>query len=386
MKLLSLILAAWPGSISLSGAGDITAVLRSAREKHGLPAVAGAVIDRGALIAVDAVGVRKNGTEVKVTAQDTFHLGSCTKAMTATVIAMLIERGTLRWETTVEDAFPHMKTHPAYRRVTVRHLLMHRAGLRRESWPAGKTARDMYTLPGSPREQRRAYIEMILNQAPAAKIGERYVYANSGYSVAAAMAEKAMNTPWERFMRTMLFEPLGMKTAGFGAMGEPGKIDQPWQHKKTAAGVIAIEPGRFSDNPPVIGPGGTVHCSMADWATFIQLHLGTVRGGTKLCAKATLRELHEPKFGGSYACGWAVKERTWGGGKVLTHNGTNTMNYAVAWVAPLRQYAVLVATNQGGGNEGTACHDAAAALIRAYPPQRSQGTEVIDAERSADNE
>ena len=46
--------------------------------------------------------------------------------------------------------------------------------------------------------------------------------------------------------------------------------------------------------------------------------------------------------------GWKLCERSWGGGRVLTHDGTNTMNYAIAWVAPEKNFAVLVATNRGG--------------------------------------
>jgi hypothetical protein len=107
---------------------------------------------------------------------------------------------------------------------------------------------------------------------------------------------------------------------------------------------------------------------MADWAKFIQLHLGSAKSARKLLKPATLKALHEPLFGGRYACGWGVTERAWGGGKVLNHAGSNTMNYAVVWVAPLRKYAVFAATNQGGGEEAQACDDIAAGLLRAYPP------------------
>ena len=69
-------------------------------------------------------------------------------------------------------------------------------------------------------------------------------------------------------------------------------------------------------------------------------------------------------FGGNYALGWIVCERKWGGGKVLTHNGSNTMNYSVAWVAPKRGFAVLVCVNQGGDEAARACDEAASALIR----------------------
>jgi hypothetical protein len=61
--------------------------------------------------------------------------------------------------------------------------------------------------------------------------------------------------------------------------------------------------------------------------------------------------------------GWLVTERPWGGGRVLTHAGSNTMNYAVAWLAPRRDFAVLAATNLGGNKAASACDEAAAALI-----------------------
>ena len=51
-----------------------------------------------------------------------------------------------------------------------------------------------------------------------------------------------------------------------------------------------------------------------------------------------------------YALGWLVATRPWAGpgGRVLTHAGSNTMNYAVAWLAPEGKFGILVVTNQGG--------------------------------------
>jgi hypothetical protein len=91
------------------------------------------------------------------------------------------------------------------------------------------------------------------------------------------------------------------------------------------------------------------------------------RGGEKALLKPDIyRILQTPPFGGDYALGWVVVEREWGGGKVLTHAGSNTMNLAVAWVAPLRDFAVLVVTNQGGPAAVKACDEAASALINLY--------------------
>jgi hypothetical protein len=80
----------------------------------------------------------------------------------------------------------------------------------------------------------------------------------------------------------------------------------------------------------------------------------------------TFARLHEPAAGAgqAYAMGWIVCDRGWGGGRVLMHAGTNTMWYAVVWMAPKRDFAVLVATNQGGDRAATACDRAAWALIQ----------------------
>ena len=345
-------------------------LLESIRKKYNLPALAGAVILEGRTAAWGATGVRKIGSDVKVTSNDKFHIGSCTKAMTATIIAMLVERGKLKWEMTLFEAFPDMADdmHPDYRDVTLKHVLAHRGGLpaAERSWPKGKSFMDMHNLGGSAMEQRAVYTRMILRQEPEAKPGTKFIYSNAGYSIAGAMAERAMKTPWEALMKEMLFKPLGMTTAGFGAMGTPGKIDQPWQHRMSNEKLIAVEPGRLSDNPPILGPGGTVHCSIKDWAKFIAAHLKGLKGKGGLLKSETFEELHMPSFGGDYAPGWKVTKRDWAPDMVLTHSGSNTMSYAVVWMAPKRDFAVLAASNQGGGDVENGCDESCWMLIKEF--------------------
>ena len=67
-------------------------------------------------------------------------------------------------------------------------------------------------------------------------------------------------------------------------------------------------------------------------------------------------------------------ERPWGEGTVLTHSGCNTMNFAVVWLAPKRDFAVLICCNQGDGEAAQACDRAAAALITL---QRSSGESML---------
>lgn len=347
---------------------DLNAQLEPIRQKYDLPALAGAIVTSEGTVALGAVGVRKYGSPDPVTVDDQFHLGSCTKSMTATLIAMLVEEGRLSWHTTLAQAFPDLSgtMQPAYRTVTLEQLLAQRSGFSEESWPHGKTFLDMHHLPGTPRQQRQTYVAMVLQEPPVFPPGSRFLYSNRNYAVAGAMAERVANDSWEHLMVRRLFRPLGMKTAGFGAMGTPGKIDQPWQHRLDGAKHQPIEPGPLSDNPPVIGPAGTVHCSIGDWARYIRAHLAGEQGKSGILKPETFRKLHTPPFGGDYAAGWVVTERDWGGGRVLTHAGSNNQNFAVVWMAPLRDFAVLAATNQGGDEAAKACDDAASVLIQSY--------------------
>jgi CubicO group peptidase (beta-lactamase class C family) len=105
----------------------------------------------------------------------------------------------------------------------------------------------MHRLPGAPRDQRWAYVAMFLREKPENPPGSRYVYANAGYAALGAIAERITDTAWETLLARRVFEPLGMRSAGFGAMGTPGKIEQPWQHREGKP-PAPVEPGPLSDN------------------------------------------------------------------------------------------------------------------------------------------
>ncbi len=64
-----------------------------------------------------------------------------------------------------------------------------------------------------------------------------------------------------------------------------------------------------------------------------------------------------------YAMGWIIADgQPWAGGPALTHSGNNTLWMAVAWLAPAKDFAVLVTCNQASDK---ACNDAVLALIAA---------------------
>lgn len=328
---------------------DVGALLEPIRAEYSLPALAGAVLRGDRVAALGATGVRKKGSREPVTAGDLWHLGSCTKAMTATLSARLVETGRLRWDARVGDVLTGLagEMRPEYRTVTLEQLLAHRGGAPHDvtrlpiwSW--------LWSFHGPTAEARMGFVSDILERRPEAAPGSRFLYSNAGYTVAAAMLEAATGESWEALVRRELFEPLGMTSAGFGAPGRAGSKDQPWGHAVKGRSVRPVEPGRAGDNPAAIAPAGGVHATLGDWARFVALHLAAARGEpTALLAPESVRKLHTPPEG-NYALGWIVAERGWAGGTVLTHRGSNTFWVAEVWIAPKLDLAYLVATNQGG--------------------------------------
>jgi CubicO group peptidase (beta-lactamase class C family) len=173
-----------------------------------------------------------------------------------------------------------------------------------------------------------------------------FLYSNFGYLVAGVMIEEVTGQPWEVVIRRRLFEPLKMASCGFGAAGSPGKVDQPWAHERKNGALVPLPPGPKADNPPSLGPAGTVHCGLRDWARFVQMHLDGARGKTTLVSAATMAKLHTPWPGGDYALGWGVSRAD--GATVLAHDGSNTVFFARARLVPARNVAFLVTTNAAG--------------------------------------
>jgi CubicO group peptidase (beta-lactamase class C family) len=340
---------------------DTAQTLEGIRKKHELPALAVVVVKDGQICDRAAVGVRKLGDPTPVTTNDVFHIGSCTKSMTATLAAMLSEEGKLRWDSTIAEMFPELagKIDKQYEAVTVEQLLTHRGGV--PGAPPAAAWKRAWEQKGTPTQQRREFIEAVLSQPPEAKPGTKMIYSNQGYAIVGAMLEKLTGRPWETLITERLFKPLHMDSAGFGPPGTTGVVDEPWGHARQ---WFSVAPSQ-SDNPPAIAPAGRVHCSLDDLARFTIFHMRRGREGG-LLKPETLAKLHTPPDGGDYACGWVVVKRSWSGGNALMHNGSNTMWYVVMWLAPEKNFSVEVATNIAGPDAEKGCDDVAAAMIKAW--------------------
>ncbi len=366
-----LVLSFAPARQAPAAGEDLVARIEAIRASAKLPALGGALVTVDGLQGVWVTGKRRADGEEHVSAEDVWHLGSCTKSMTATLIALLVTRGDLAWETALGDLLPDIAAEmsPDFRDVTLLELLSHRAGLSNDSDFDLLSELDASEL--SLVDQRAKITRVALGQAPVHPPRSAFLYSNFGFVIAGHLAELAVGKPWEALMQELLFQPLGMTSAGFGAPGTSDRCDQPRGH---SGQDTPVEPGPGSDNPAAIGPAGTVHASLADWAKYVQLHLQGYRGDVKvgeiLLSKETFALLHEPYDGPGqrYALGWLVERRGWAGGDGTAwwHNGSNTMWYCVTWLGPGNGVAALVTTNLASPVAQGATDQVAELLVREY--------------------
>jgi CubicO group peptidase (beta-lactamase class C family) len=347
---------------------DLQAELAPIRAAHNLPAMGCVVVQSGRIVAQGLVGVRKHGVAEPVTLHDHWHHGSTTKAMTAVLAAMLVEEGLISWTTRLADLFPeHAGTRNAgWDTVTLEMLLTNSSGA-----PTALTQNNIWTElwnhPGTPREQRLFLTQQVTALAPQFTPGSSYEYSNAGFSMAGAMLEKVANKPWEQLMHEYFFTSLGMTSGGFGVPATPRYIDHPWGHQFVGTTPTPVNPGPGADNPPGVGPGGTVKCSLVDYARYMAFMLGGARGASSILQPATFQKLFTP-VNYDYAMGWQVVTRAWANGLAYTHSGSNTQWYTLVWLAPNRDWGVVVVTNIGGNPAATAASEAVTALITKYFP------------------
>lgn len=331
-------------AVESKGVTPLEALLRNNR----VPALGGAIVDSTGVKLIGVAGVRKKGETAVVTTDDAWRLGSTTKALTATMIAVLVEQKKLSWDSTVARVFPELGLSGQPGEITLLQLLSHRSGLpTNTNWNA-------LSKTGTVAEQRKAAVAELKTVKLGSSPGSAFDYSNWGYVVAGAMASQVTGKTYEELMRSLLFEPLQMKSAGFSAGPTPGSLDAPWGHDFDGT------PSEHQDLLVIAAAGSTLYCSLADWGKFVSDHLRGAKGQPGLLQPESYARLHSAPFGGTYALGWVVAHPSWAGGDVLWHSGSNAYNYAMVLMAPTRDVAVLTVCN--AANE-TACRAAAAQLM-----------------------
>lgn len=311
---------------------DLAAVADRHRLDSGAPALAAAVVRSDAIDAA-TVGVRRADGSTPVSPGDRFHLGSNTKAITATAAAVLVERGVLAWDSSAAEV---LDVHAADPSITLERLLRHAAGIR----------------PLTEDEELDA-----LGLEPKTGI-ERY--SNGGYTIAASMLECAAARPYEEVVEAEVFGPLGFEAAFGWPAG--GGADQPWGH--FADGDGSLRPHDPDDDyrlGAVLAPAGDVNSAIEPYARFVQAHLRGLRGTSSILSAATFAHLHTPDDEG-FALGWGVQE--FEGARTSTHSGSAETFYAVVVIQPDRDLAVAVCANAAGASGARGVVELTRELVR----------------------
>ncbi len=364
MKALLLVTGLLLSAASALTSDELSRLLEQHLTTSKLPAIGAMVFNDDRVLAAAVRGLRKRGGTEPAMLTDYWHLGSLTKSMTASLAAMLMQDGKLRWDTALGTLLPQI--HADYQAVTVQQLMEHRAGM---SHDGSRTLWNKFTQRSGSAQETRAWWGLENLALPAPKPLGQYQYSNLGFAVVGYLLEKQTATPWETLLEQRLWTPLGITSGGFGMAATPGKEDQPWGHDGQGQ---PIPPGPGDDNPRGLGPAGTVHLSLADYVKYAQWHLTCGRSHPGLLPAAAFLKMHTaqaPPLGDTpmYEAGWMIVPRPWAGGMALTHTGTNNMNYAVVWLAPARHGGMVLVTNQGGEPAGQSLDKIAGAILDKDP-------------------
>lgn len=305
-------------------AADVDRVMAEARAAWEVPGAA-VVVVRGDRVAVlKGYGRKIVGTLDPVTADTVFPLASCTKAFTATLLAILVDDGKLGWDDPVRDHLPGFKLADPHAdaMVTLRDLLAHRTGV-------GGNDLLWYRSP--------LRIDDVLTRVEKLPLSYPFrggfEYSSLMYMAAGRAAAHRAGKPWEVIVKERITDPLGMTGVRFTSRGIPPTADRATGHERTKAGAVRVMPAYDMPEP---NPAGSVHATARDLAEWLKFQLANgVAGGKRLVSEKNLAETRSPqaiiRLEGnaramnpdttqlSYGLGWVVSDHR--GKRVVAHGG-----------------------------------------------------------------
>lgn len=338
--------------LAAQGAPDWAAfdrsVAKAARDWH-VPGLAIAVVSNDSLVFARGYGVIEAGKPTPATEHTRFAIGSTTKAMTTAALAMLVDEGKLRWDDRVIDYLPELRLYDPYvtRELTVRDLLTHRTGL-----PGTDL---LWAIP----ENQYPMAEMIRRLRfvhPASSFRTTFEYQNVVYAIGGLLVERISGMPWDAFVRSRIFAPLGMMETEPLVSAISGKANVAVPHVEVGDSLRTV-PVRSTD---AIAAAGSVWSSVSDMSKWMRFILDSGRvGSTRLIKPATFEEIVAPQIRAplseypalelshphffAYALGWFVQD--YHGSTVWMHTGSIDGMSAIIGLLPGQRVGVYVLAN-----------------------------------------
>ena len=274
---------------------------------------------------------RRGGPKVHQNAN--WHIGSITKSVTAALGLSMTETGEVDLDAPIRT---YVKNLPEpWGDLTLRALFSHTGGV-----PVGFPVPVMEgETTGNAPADRLARLQQVFEEGPPS--AEEFAYSNPGYVLGGLVLETVAGRPWEELVQARIFEPAGVTTAGFGA---PSADGDPWGHRKSWGVAWAVDPQRRdSDNPPWLGPAGTLHMSLFDLHLWAETLRRACAGEAAPISQASCVEMITP-IAGEYGLGLTTQTMK-SGARFVWHNGSNTQWYAIAGFSPEHRVSVAVTMN-----------------------------------------
>ena len=312
-----------------------------------VPGLALAVIKDDKVAYIRGFGVKDVEKKLPVTPDTIFAIGSSSKAFTVFALGKLVDEGKVEWDKPVRDYIPWFRLYDksAGERLTVRDLVIHDSGLPRHdlSWYNNKTS------------TREDLVRRLAHLPPSADLREKWQYNNFMYLTAGFLVEQLTGKSWEAAVRSLVFEPLGMKRANFSVVESQKDADFAFPYGTDDKGFKKLP---FRDIT-LIGPAGAINASaaeMANWA-MVQLNNGKF-GGAQLVNTPTVADMHAMHMAmgipsstpevqaEAYGMGWFTDVYR---GHARFHHGGNIDGFtALVSVLPNDGLAFVVLSNMNG--------------------------------------
>jgi len=312
---------------------DLHDLIELVRQECGAPGMAAAIVRGEKIVDKAVIGVRRFDKPDRVQISDLWHMGSVTKTFTGTMIGKFLDEELLQWDMTIGEVLSDIPMDPQYQKITLGQLLGHRAGVPSMPSSGGFVSDSSGDSERTTVQARAALVGQILSEKPSG-IGE-YIYSNAGYVVAGFMTERAIKQTWEILIRSQVFKPLDLKSAGFGWPATSDRRDQPYGHYGAAPELRVQEIGKYElFDIDALGPAANIHCSIEDLARFASFHLHVLNG-----QEDSLKPETVPRF-------WR-KGETEEGKRLYGFFGSGGTFMAMIAVYPDDNLAVVAAANIG---------------------------------------
>src|SRR5690349_19063122 len=314
------------------------------------PGLAIAVVKDDSIVLMKGYGTRTMGRSEPVDEHTMFAIGSSSKAFTATLVAMLVDQGKMKWDDPATAYLPGLQVYDPYvsRELTVRDLLTHRSGLARGDvmWYATDYGRD-------------EILRRVRFLKPTWSMRSHFGYQNIMYLAAGQAAAKAAGITWDDLVRERIFTPLGMTESNTSVRDLAGRANVATPHTEVND-TLMIVPWHNIDN---IGPAGSINSNASDmikWVRF-QLAQGSVNGKSLVSASA-IGETHTAQMTipvgadakqvnpythlEAYGMGWFLQD--YRGRELDQHGGNIDGMSAMVAIMPEEKLGMVILTNANG--------------------------------------